>query len=228
MANMDELKKMAGIKAADLIQNGMTIGLGTGSTAAYMIDRLGERLQKENLSITAVSTSWSTTLQCRRLGIPLKEIDEVSKLDMVIDGADEIDSQKNLIKGRGAAHLLEKIVASMTSQYIIIADNTKKVATLGEKMPVPVEVLPKAISIVTAQIEALGGKCTIRLGSPGKDGPIISDSGNLIVDAKFTSIPNPQALDAALNAIPGLLGHGLFIGMATRVILATPKGLEEF
>lgn len=228
MANMDELKKMAGIKAADLIQNGMTVGLGTGSTAAYMIDRLGERLQKENLSITAVSTSWSTTLQCRRLGIPLKEIDEVSKLDMVIDGADEIDSQKNLIKGRGAAHLLEKIVASMTSQYIIIADNTKKVATLGEKMPVPVEVLPKAISIVTAQIEALGGKCTIRLGSPGKDGPIISDSGNLIVDAKFTSIPNPQALDAALNAIPGLLGHGLFIGMATRVILATPKGLEEF
>ena len=228
MINMDELKKMAGIKAANLIQSGMVVGLGTGSTAAYMVDRLGERVQKENLAITAVSTSWSTTLQCRRLGIPLKEIDEVSKLDMVIDGADEIDSQKNLIKGRGAAHLLEKIVASMTSNYIIIADNSKKVTVLGEKMPVPIEVLPKAIGVVIAQIEALGGKCTTRLGSPGKDGPIISDSGNLIVDAKFENIPNPKVLDSALNSIPGLLGHGLFIGMATKVILATPNGLEEF
>ena len=228
MASMDELKKMAGIKAANLIQDGMVVGLGTGSTAAYMVERLGERLKEENLKITAVSTSWSTTLQCRTLQIPLKEMGEVSKLDMVIDGADEIDNQRNLIKGRGAAHLLEKIVASMTNNYIIIADSGKKVNVLGEKFAVPLEILPGAIGIVTEKVKALGGNVVVRRGNPGKDGPVISDSGNLIADAKFGPISDAKTLALKLDSIPGLVGHGLFINMATKVILATPNGLEEF
>ena len=120
MASMDELKKAAGIRAAEMIKDGMTVGLGTGSTAAHMVNRLAERIKTEGLHVTGVSTSWSTTLQCRSLGIPLKEMGEVAHLDMVIDGADEIDDQRNLIKGRGAAHLLEKIVASMTDNALTL------------------------------------------------------------------------------------------------------------
>ena len=145
MADLNELKKAAGVRAANMIESGMTVGLGTGSTAAYMVERLGERIQTEGLKVTAVSTSWSTTLQCRKLGIPLIDLGEATHLDIAIDGADEIDPAKNLIKGRGAAHLLEKIVASMADNYIIIADSGKKVQTLGEKFAVPLEILPNAI-----------------------------------------------------------------------------------
>ena len=151
MATLDELKKAAGVKAANEIQDGMVVGLGTGSTAAYMVEHLAKRIREENLNVIGVSTSWSTTLQCRQLGIPLKEMGEVSELDIVIDGADEIDPQRGLIKGRGAAHLLEKVVASMAKRYIIIADSGKKVEKLGEKFAVPLEILPNAIGVVTAK-----------------------------------------------------------------------------
>jgi ribose 5-phosphate isomerase A len=229
MATMDELKKAAGIRAADMIKDGMTVGLGTGSTAAHMVNRLAERIKTEGLSITGVSTSWSTTLQCRSLGIPLKEMGEVSHLDMVIDGADEIDDQKNLIKGRGAAHLLEKIVASMTDYYVIIADSGKKVSKLGEKFAVPLEIIPGAIAVVTERVKKLGGDLKVRMGAPGKDGPVISDSGNLIADAKFGIIEDPDKLARDLEHIVGIVGHGLFVGMVTKVILADAnKGLIEF
>ena len=229
MASMDELKKAAGIRAADMIKDGMTVGLGTGSTAAHMVNRLAERIKNEGLSVVGVSTSWSTTLQCRSLGIPLKEMGEVSHLDMVIDGADEIDDQRNLIKGRGAAHLLEKIVASMTDNYVIIADSGKKVNKLGEKFAVPLEIIPGAIAVVTERVKKLGGDLKVRMGAPGKDGPVISDCGNLIADAKFGIIENPDKLARDLEHIVGIVGHGLFVGMATKVILAdAEKGLVEF
>lgn len=228
MANLNELKKAAGIRAANLIESGMKVGLGTGSTAAFMVERLGERIREEGLKVTAVSTSWSTTLQCRSLNIPLIDLGEADHLDIAIDGADEIDPQRNLIKGRGAAHLLEKIVGAMADRYIIIADSGKKVKTLGEKFAVPLEILPGAIGSVTYKVKELGAELVVRMGAPGKDGPVISDSGNLIADAKFGPIENPEKLDFELNRIPGLLGHGLFIGMATKAILAAPDGLEEF
>lgn len=229
MATMDELKKAAGIRAADMIKDGMTVGLGTGSTAAHMVNRLAERIKTEGLNVVGVSTSWSTTLQCRSLGIPLKEMGEVSHLDMVIDGADEIDDNKNLIKGRGAAHLLEKIVASMTDNYVIIADSGKKVSKLGEKFAVPLEIIPGAIAVVTERVKKLGGDLKVRMGAPGKDGPVISDSGNLIADAKFGIIDNPDKLARDLEHIVGIVGHGLFVGIVTKVILAdAEKGLVEF
>lgn len=229
MATMDELKKAAGVRAADMIKDGMTVGLGTGSTAAHMVNRLAERIKTEGLNVVGVSTSWSTTLQCRSLGIPLKEMGEVSHLDMVIDGADEIDDSKNLIKGRGAAHLLEKIVASMTDNYVIIADSGKKVSKLGEKFAVPLEIIPGAIAVVTERVKKLGGDLKVRMGAPGKDGPVISDSGNLIADAKFGIIDNPDKLARDLEHIVGIVGHGLFVGIVTKVILAdAEKGLVEF
>jgi len=229
MATMDDLKKAAGIRAADMIKDGMTVGLGTGSTAAHMVNRLAERIKNEGLHVVGVSTSWSTTLQCRSLGIPLKEMGEVSHLDMVIDGADEIDDNKNLIKGRGAAHLLEKIVASMTDNYVIIADSGKKVNKLGEKFAVPLEIIPGAIAVVTERVKKLGGDLKVRMGAPGKDGPVISDSGNLIADAKFGIIENPDKLARDLEHIVGIVGHGLFVGIVTKVILADAnKGLIEF
>lgn len=229
MVTMDELKKAAGVRAADMIKDGMTVGLGTGSTAAHMVNRLAERIKTEGLNVVGVSTSWSTTLQCRSLGIPLKEMGEVSHLDMVIDGADEIDDNKNLIKGRGAAHLLEKIVASMTDNYVIIADSGKKVSKLGEKFAVPLEIIPGAIAVVTERVKKLGGDLKVRMGAPGKDGPVISDSGNLIADAKFGIIENPDKLARDLEHIVGIVGHGLFVGIVTKVILAdAEKGLVEF
>lgn len=229
MATMDDLKKAAGIRAADMIKDGMTVGLGTGSTAAHMVNRLAERIKNEGLHVVGVSTSWSTTLQCRSLSIPLKEMGEVSHLDMVIDGADEIDDNKNLIKGRGAAHLLEKIVASMTDNYVIIADSGKKVNKLGEKFAVPLEIIPGAIAVVTERVKKLGGDLKVRMGAPGKDGPVISDSGNLIADAKFGIIENPDKLARDLEHIVGIVGHGLFVGIVTKVILADAnKGLIEF
>ncbi len=228
MATLDELKKQAGYKAAELIRNGQKVGLGTGSTATHLVNRLAERIRTEGLQIQAVSTSWSTTLQCRQLGIPMLDMGEASHLDIAIDGADEIDPSRNLIKGRGAAHLLEKIVAAMADTYVIVADESKKVEKLGEKFAVPLEVLPSAIGLVTAKVEALGAKVVVRMGAPGKDGPVISDSGNLIVDAKFPGIADPAGLARKLEAIPGVLGHGLFIGMANKVILATANGLAEF
>lgn len=228
MANLDELKKQAGYKAAELIRNGQKVGLGTGSTATHLVNRLAERIRTEGLQVQAVSTSWSTTLQCRQLGIPLLDMGEASHLDIAIDGADEIDPSRNLIKGRGAAHLLEKIVAAMADTYVIVADESKKVEKLGEKFAVPLEVLPSAIGLVTAKVEALGAKVVVRMGAPGKDGPVISDSGNLIVDAKFPGIADPAGLARKLETIPGILGHGLFIGMANKVILATANGLSEF
>lgn len=229
MASMDELKKAAGVKAADMIKDGMTVGLGTGSTAAHMVNRLAERIKTEGIKVVGVSTSWSTTLQCRALGIPLKEMGEVSHLDMVIDGADEIDDNRNLIKGRGAAHLLEKIVASMTDNYVIIADSGKKVDVLGTKFAVPLEIIPGAIAVVTEKVKQLGGDLKVRMGAPGKDGPVISDSGNLIADAKFPPIADADKLARDLEHIVGIVGHGLFINMATKVILAdAEKGLIEF
>ena len=228
MNTMNELKQAAGVRAANMIQNGMTVGLGTGSTATYMVDHLAKRIREEGIKIKAVSTSWSTTLQCRQWGIPLMEMGEVSHLDIVIDGADEIDPSRNLIKGRGAAHLLEKIVASMADTYIIIADSSKKVNQLGEKFAVPLEILPSAIALVSSSVKALGATVIVRMGAPGKDGPVISDSGNLIADANFGLIKDPAKLARDLEHIPGLIGHGLFIGMADKVILASENGLEEF
>ncbi|MCL2283339.1 MAG: ribose-5-phosphate isomerase RpiA [Fibromonadales bacterium] len=223
----DNLKKQAGIAAANLAQSGMGIGLGTGSTVFFALERLAERQKTENLKFFGVSTSFSTTLLCRKMGIELRDCGGVSHLDMAIDGADEIDPNLNLIKGRGAAHLLEKIVASLAEKFIIVADSAKKVKNLGEKFPVPLEIIPSALGLAEAKIKSLGGILEVRMAGTCKDGPTISDSGNIIADANFGVIKEPAALCKELDSTPGLAGHGLFIGIAKEAFIAGEAGVEH-
>ncbi len=225
--DLETLKREAGRKAAENIENDMVIGLGTGSTAFYTIQRVGERIREDNLNIHAVSTSFQTTFLCHELGIPLLDISSVSYLDLAIDGADEIDPRKNLIKGKGAAHTLEKIVAAMAHTFYVVADQSKKVDILGTSMPVPVEILAHAYESTYHRIQDLGAeKCVLRIAESGKQGPIVSDNGNFIIDAYFKDIDLPKALEQELNLIPGVLDNGLFAGYANRVYLATEKGIE--
>jgi len=227
MSNSAELKKQAGYQAADMVQDGQLVGLGTGSTVFFTLERLAQRIQQESLKITAVSTSFSTSLICQEKGIPLTEAGSVNALDIAIDGADEIDSGLNLIKGRGAAHVIEKIVAGMAREFVVVADESKYTEKLGRIFPVPVEVSPLARSLAIHSLKTLGARTVeIRMGTPGKDGPIISDSGNLILDAFFPEIQNVQELDQKINQIPGVLGHGIFSGLCTKVILATSEGIK--
>jgi ribose 5-phosphate isomerase A len=224
---MDNLKQQAGIAAANLVQGGMGVGLGTGSTVFFAIERLAERQKTEGLKFFGVSTSFSTTLVCREMGIELKELGAVSHLDLAIDGADEIDKDLNLIKGRGAAHLLEKIVASLAKRFIIVADSGKQVQNLGEKFPVPLEILPAALGLVEARVKQLGGALAIRMAGACKDGPTISDSGNIIADANFGIIKKPKTLCMELNSVPGLVGHGLFVNLAQEAFLAGDAGVKH-
>jgi ribose 5-phosphate isomerase A len=221
------MKKLAGAAAAALVQNGMGVGLGTGSTVFFTLERLAERQKTEGLKFFGVSTSFSTTLLCRKMGIELKDSGSVSHLDLAIDGADEIDKNLNLIKGRGAAHLLEKIVASLADKFVIVADSSKQVQNLGEKFPLPLEILPAALGLVESRIKSLGGSLEIRMAGACKDGPTISDSGNIIADAKFGLIKNPAALCKELDSIPGLAGHGLFANLAKEAFIAGEAGVEH-
>jgi len=223
---MANLKQQAGISAANLVQSGMGVGLGTGSTVFFALERLAERQKTEGLKFFGVSTSFSTTLLCRKMGIELRDSGSVSHLDLAIDGADEIDPNLNLIKGRGAAHLLEKIVASLADKFVIVADSSKKVKNLGEKFPVPLEILPAALGLAEARIKSLGGVLEIRIAGSCKDGPTISDSGNIIADAKFGLIKEPAILCKELDSIPGIVGHGLFVGLATGAFIACEAEVE--
>jgi ribose 5-phosphate isomerase A len=221
------LKQKAGIAAANMVQDGMGIGLGTGSTVFFALERLAMRQKIEDLRFFGVSTSFNTTLLCRKMGIKLKNSSFVSNLDLAIDGTDEIDNNLNLIKGRGAAHLLEKIVAKLAKRFIIVADSGKKVQTLGEKSPIPLEILPAALGLASTEIKKLGGIMEIRLAGLSKDGPVISDSGNIIADANFGLIKDPAALCKELDSIPGLAGHGLFVGLAKEAFIAGEAGVEH-
>ncbi len=223
------LKKQAGVAATETVEQGMVIGLGTGSTAYFAIEKIADRIKTEGLNIRAVSTSFSTSLLCNQWGIPLLDISTVGHIDLAIDGADEIDDARNVIKGRGAAHTLEKIVAGMADNFIIVADQSKKVPQLGTSMPVPVEVLPSALQSAIHKMEGLGAnKVQLRLADKSKDGPVISDNGNFIVDAWYQNIDSASELEKELNFIPGVLDNGIFAGYATEIILATDQGLQRF
>jgi ribose 5-phosphate isomerase A len=215
-----EAKRLAGIEAAALVRSGFVVGLGTGSTAAFAIAELGRRVREEGLSIRGIPTSFSAAILARDSGIPLAALDDVASIDLAIDGADEIDPGKNLIKGGGAAHTREKVIASAAARFVVVADESKLVARLGEKAPVPVEVIPMAFSPVLRRLRSLGAVPEIRMGHR-KDGPVITDQGNFIIDARFARIDDPAALERAINEIPGVLDNGLFIGMAETVLIGS-------
>ena len=219
----DRWKRLAGETAVTFIEDGMVIGLGSGTTAIQMIYALGRRMQ-EGLRITgAVATSHASENLARELGIPLTDLDTHPVLDLDIDGADEIDQQLRLIKGGGGALLREKIVASSARRFVVIGDATKRVAQLGQNFPLPVEVVPFAATPVIKRLEALGA--TVQMRRSG-DNVFFTENCNIILDCFFANgIADPAELDARIHSIVGVVETGLFLHMAERAIIGGPEGI---
>lgn len=223
MSDLEQFKRRAAEQALESVHSGMALGLGTGSTARYVVQGLAERLRDGRLSdIIAVPTSEATATLARELGVALTTLDERPQLDMAIDGADEIDPQLNLIKGLGGALLREKIVAASAAQLIIVADATKIVGVLGERASLPVEVIPFALPLCTRRLRELGAEPTLRRTPAG---PFRTDEGNVILDCRWSSIADAPSLGVAIHAIPGVVEHGLFVGMASKALIAGPGGV---
>jgi ribose 5-phosphate isomerase A len=222
-------KQEAGQQAATAIVDGMVVGLGTGSTATEAIKAIGTRV-RAGLRITAVSTSDRSSELARQLGIPLVELDSVLGVDITIDGADEIDPVNfTLIKGLGGALLREKLTALATKMEIIIADESKLVCTLGERSPVPVEIEPFGWRHTQARLERLGCRAVLRPRAPGsgaEGAPFVTDNGHYILDCHFGLIPDPTGLASAIKAVSGVVDHGLFVGLAHRLIVAGHTGVR--
>jgi ribose 5-phosphate isomerase A len=225
--SVEAAKRKAALEAVKHVEDCFVVGLGSGSTAAYAIEALGERIKREHLSVLGVPTSYQAFLLAVKNGIAVTTLEEHGVVDVTIDGADQIDPKLNLVKGMGAALAREKIVASASKQNIIIADESKKVKALGENgHPVPVEVLPFAIAVVKHRIEAVGGSAVLREGK-GKVGPVITDNGNVVIDAVFGVIRSAAELELKLKMIPGVVETGLFIGLASTAYIGTPSGVEK-
>jgi len=223
---IETAKKNAAIEAAKHVKNGFVIGLGSGSTAAYAIEEIGRRVKGEKLCILAVPTSYQTFNLAVKHGIPATTLEEHTALDLTIDGADQIDEKLNLIKGMGGALAKEKIVATASKKLIIIADENKKVKTLGENHhPVPLETLPFAVTLVMREIAELGGKPILREGVR-KVGPVITDNGNFVIDATFGLISRPNELERKLKSLTGIVETGLFIKMAKTIYIGKHSGVE--
>lgn len=228
MLTTDDLKESAARAAIDLVEDGMRLGLGTGSTAARFVAALGERV-KRGLNIVCVPTSEATRAQAERLGIPLTTLDATPQLDLTIDGADEIDDQLRLIKGGGGALLREKIVATASDRMVVIADESKLVPALG-LYPLPVEVVRFGVMSTMRLVEAIAaetgchGAITLRPGEG--DAPFVTDQGNLLLDCAFGSIPEPEVLAFSLKRVPGVVEHGLFLGLADLAIVAGKDGVR--
>ncbi|MDM7935589.1 MAG: ribose-5-phosphate isomerase RpiA [Methanothrix sp.] len=201
------MKRAAGESAAAQVEDGMVVGLGTGSTVAWTIRRLGERVREEGLEILGVATSLQAEALAVSEGIKLTSLSQHPEIDLAIDGADQVDRRLFAIKGGGAAHAREKVVSCSARRFLVVADGTKFVEILSR--PVPVEVLPFACSLVERRLRQLGGAPAVRMGRM-KDGPVITDNGNLVMDVDFGTIEDPPALSAGLDRIPGLVEHGLF------------------
>jgi ribose 5-phosphate isomerase A len=224
---IEQAKKNAALEAVDHLRDGFVVGLGSGSTAAYAIEAIGERIKRERLRVKGVPTSYQAFTLAVKHGIPITTLEEHAKLDVTIDGADQIDDELNLIKGMGGALLREKVVASASKMNIIIADQTKKVKVLGENHhPVPIETIPFATNLVTRRVQEIGGKPCLR-ESVGKLGPVITDNGNVIIDADFGLIPKPAELELELNAVPGLVENGLFVKTVDVVYVGKRSGIEK-
>jgi ribose 5-phosphate isomerase A len=225
--NVDSLKRAAAARAIEFVRSGMRVGLGTGSTAAHFVALLAERV-RAGLDIIAVPTSEATRAQAARLGIVLTTLDETPELDLTVDGADEIAPDLTLIKGGGGALLREKIVATASARMVVIADESKWVSVLG-RFPLPVEIAPFGATVTQRMVEAaVSGEGDavppLRLDQNGH--AFVTDGGHWLLDAQLRRIADPRALASKLSAIPGVMGHGLFIGLAQAAIVAGPDGVR--
>jgi ribose 5-phosphate isomerase A len=226
--NVDSLKRAAAARAIEFVRPGMRVGLGTGSTAAHFVALLAERV-RAGLDIIAVPTSEATRAQAARLGIVLTTLDETPELDLTVDGADEIAPDLTLIKGGGGALLREKIVATASARMVVIADESKWVSVLG-RFPLPVEITPFGATVtqrmVKAAVSGEGDAVPAPLRRDQNGHAFVTDGGHWLLDAHLRRIADPRALASKLSAIPGVMGHGLFIGLAQAAIVAGPDGVR--
>lgn len=226
--SMDELKRQAATRALEFVQDGMKLGLGTGSTAKHFVELLGA-LVRDGLDVIGVPTSEATRADAIRCGIPLTTLDEIDRLDLTVDGADEVDPDLNLIKGGGGALLREKIVAAASDRMIVIADNSKWVDALG-RFPLPIEVIPFGLGATQRSIgqafaeSGVSGRIVVRNGQDGH--AFVTDGGHWIIDAHLGRIPDAPQLAGLLTSIPGVVEHGLFIGLASMAMLAGSQGIR--
>jgi ribose 5-phosphate isomerase A len=224
---VEKAKKNAACEAVKHVKDGFVVGLGSGSTAAYAIEGIGNRIKRERLRVSGVPTSYQALTSAIKHRIPITTLEEHPTLDLTIDGADQIDRKLNLIKGMGGALAREKIVASASKKLVVVADDSKKVKILGEKgHPVPVEVLPIAAPLVMRKVKEIDGKPVLREGTK-KVGPVITDNGNVIIDAYFGLIHKPAELERELKGLAGVVETGLFVQMADVVFLGKCSGVEE-
>ncbi|MFC4249540.1 ribose-5-phosphate isomerase RpiA [Natribaculum luteum] len=217
----DAAKRRAGERAAEAVEDGMVVGLGTGSTTAYAIEAIG-RAVDDGLEVRGIPTSYQSRRLAIDVGIPLTALDEVDAVDLAIDGADQV-AGGDLIKGGGAAHAREKLVDSAADRFLVVADPSKLVDRL--ERPVPVEVLPDARPVVERRVRDAGGEPHLR-AAERKDGPVVTDNGNLVLDCAFGEIDDPGDLSARLSAIPGVVEHGLFVDLADATYVGTTDGVD--
>ncbi|MGQ9530832.1 MAG: ribose 5-phosphate isomerase A [Candidatus Bathycorpusculaceae bacterium] len=222
-----QAKKKAALEAAKHVKDGFVVGLGSGSTAAYAIKEIGNRIRREKIQVLGVPTSYQAFMLAVKCGIQITTLEENPTLDLTIDGADQIDQELNLIKGMGGALTREKIVASASKKLLIVADESKMVKILGENNhPVPIEIVPFALPFIVRKIEEIGGKPIIREGAK-KVGPVITDNGNMLIDSNFGLIRDPAELENKLKVLPGVVETGLFVKMADVVYLGTATTVEK-
>ena len=226
MNEKDRQKKVAAKAAVNHIETGQIIGIGSGSTVEIFIELLKDRILTDKLKIKTVPTSYQSLLLLIQNKIPITSLNEYPELDLAIDGADEIDPKLDLIKGGGAALTQEKIVDSAANKFIIISDESKRVNNLGERFRVPIEIIPIALESVMIKLKPYSSDCILR-EAVKKMGPVVTDNGNFIIDAKFADIKNPKQLELNLNGIPGIIENGLFIDMAEIVYIGTNSGVEK-
>ena len=216
----DRMKQAVAEAAVEQIRDGMVLGLGSGSTAALMIQALGAKLRRGDLKdIVGVTTSFQGEVLAAELGIPLKSLNAIDRIDLAIDGADEVDPSFQLIKGGGACHVQEKLVARRADRFVVVVDSTKLVDTLNLGFLLPVEVLPGAWRQVQGQLKEMGADAQLRM-AVRKAGPVVTDQGNVVLDAKFAGgITNPAALEKEINNLPGVLENGLFVDITDQVLV---------
>jgi len=223
---IEAAKKRAASEAVKRVRNGQVIGLGSGSTAAYAIQDIGKMIKRKNWRLLGVPTSHQAFLLAVDCGIQVTTLDEHPRLDLTIDGADQIDPSLNMIKGMGGALAREKIVALASKQNVIVADETKLVKKLGDNHPIPVEVLPFAVATTISKIRGAGGKPVIRMGT-GKVGAVVTDNGNFILDVWVKKIDDPEKLEARLKSVSGVVETGLFVSVADLVYVGTRDSIKR-
>jgi ribose 5-phosphate isomerase A len=219
-------KELVARHAAAMVKDGMLVGLGTGSTANYFIEELARRQREEGLRITAAASSVVSTIKAQQLGLPLIGMEHLSRLDLYVDGADEVTPDSTLLKGRGYDLVREKLMARAADAFIVLVDQSKLTSRIGERYPIPVEVMPFAWQLVKQAIESSGGQGDLRPNS-AKDGLAITAYGSLVLDMTFDAGLESEALDEMLNATPGVVEHGIFRGLANLVLIAANGQVEE-